>query len=144
MKRANSAWRFQIVFSQFKGFQSFFSYFKFLRKWYEIDIFEFSGSPMTNDANIWHFYGSADFIYVFWFNKYGVVAHNAFMNWSIMHIPISQLHAQWHWCLHFSMSLNSQCFPQFHPTVMLVAYVNFFLIIIRQNFFPVSFSGRIS
>jgi hypothetical protein len=38
----------------------FFSYFKFLRKWYEIDIFEFSGSPMTNDANIWHFYGSAD------------------------------------------------------------------------------------
>ena len=135
---------FQIVFSQFKGFRPFFSNFKFLRKWYEIDIFEFSGSPMTNDANIWHFYGSADFIYVFWFNKYGVVAHNAFMNWSIMHIPISQLHAQWHWCLHFSMSLNSQCFPQFHPTVMLVAYVNFFLIIIRQNFFPVSFSGRIS
>jgi hypothetical protein len=26
---------------------------------------------MTNYANIWHFYGSADFIYVFWFNKYG-------------------------------------------------------------------------
>ena len=25
-------------------------------------------------ANIWHFYCSADFVYVFWFNKYGVVA----------------------------------------------------------------------
>ena len=37
----------------------------------------------------------------------------------IMHVPISELHAQWHWCLHFSMSLNSQCFLQFHPTVML-------------------------
>jgi hypothetical protein len=34
----------------------------------------------------------------------------------IMHDPISELHAQWHWCLHFSMSLNSQRFLQFHPT----------------------------
>jgi hypothetical protein len=64
--------------SQFKGFQPFFSYFKFLRKWYEIDIFQFSGSPMTNDANICHFYGSADFVYVIWFNKYGVVASSYF------------------------------------------------------------------
>jgi hypothetical protein len=31
-------------------------------------------SPQTNDANILHFYGSAYFVYVFWFNKYGVVA----------------------------------------------------------------------
>jgi hypothetical protein len=37
----------------------------------------------------------------------------------IIHIPISELHAQWHWCLHFNMSLNSERFPQFHPTVML-------------------------
>ena len=60
----------------------------------------------------------------------------------IIHIPISELHAQWHWCLHFNMSLNSERFPQFHPTVMLVpmvAYVNFSFILIRQNFFPVFF-----
>jgi hypothetical protein len=25
-------------------------------------------------AHIWHCYGSADFVYVFWLNKYGVVA----------------------------------------------------------------------
>jgi len=35
-------------------------------------------------------------------------------------------------------------FLQFHPTVILVAYVNSCFIIIRQNFFPVSFSSRIS
>ena len=34
--------------------------------------------------------------------------------------------------------------PSFHPTVMLVAYVNSYFIIIRQNFFPVSFSSKIS
>ena len=64
----------------------------------------------------------------------------------IMHVPVSELHAQ---CtaliIHFSMSLNSRCFLQFHPTVMLVAYVNSCFIIIRQNFFPVSsFSSGIS
>jgi hypothetical protein len=53
----------------------------------------------------------------------------------IMHVPISELHAQWH----FSMSLNSQRYLQFHSTVMLVAYDNSCLIIIRQNFFPESF-----
>jgi hypothetical protein len=64
----------------------------------------------------------------------------------IMHVPVSELHAQ---CtaliMHVSMSLNSRCFLQFHPTVMLVAYVNSCFIIIRQNFFPVSsFSSGIS
>jgi hypothetical protein len=49
----------------------------------------------------------------------------------IMYVPISVLHAQWHWCLHFSMSLNSQRFRQLHPTSMLVAYV--YSIIIRQK-----------
>jgi hypothetical protein len=39
----------------------------------------------------------------------------------IMHVPISTLHAQWHWCLHFSMSLNSRRFLQFHPTTMLIS-----------------------
>jgi hypothetical protein len=29
----------------------------------------------------------------------------------LMHLPISEVHAQWH----FSMSLNSQCFHRFHP-----------------------------
>ena len=53
------------------------------------------------------------------------------------HNSISELHAQ---C---RMSLNSQRFLQFHPTVMLVVYVNSCFIIIRQNFFPVSFSSRI-
>jgi len=62
----------------------------------------------------------------------------------IMHVPISELHAQWHWCLHFRMSLNSQRFLQFHPTVMLMAYDNSCFIIIRQNSLPVSFSSRIS
>jgi hypothetical protein len=57
----------------------------------------------------------------------------------IMHVPISELHAQWH----YSMSLHSQRFLQFHPTVMLVTYGNSCFIIIRQNFFPVSFSSRI-
>ena len=38
----------------------------------------------------------------------------------IMHVPISKLHAQWHWCLQFSMSLISQGFLQCHPTVILV------------------------
>ena len=33
---------------------------------------------------------------------------------------------------------------QFHPTVILMANVNSCFIIIRQNFFPVSFSSRIS
>ena len=28
----------------------------------------------------------------------------------IVHVKISELHAQWHWCLHFSLS-----FLQFHP-----------------------------
>lgn len=36
-----------------------------------------------------------------------------------MHVPISELHVQWHWWLHFSMSLNSQCCLQFHPMVIL-------------------------
>jgi hypothetical protein len=62
----------------------------------------------------------------------------------IMHIPISQLHAQWPRCLHFNMSLNSQRFLQFHPTVILVAYVNSCFIIIRQSAFPVSISSRIA
>ena len=61
-----------------------------------------------------------------------------------MHVPISELHAQCHWCLHFSMSLNSKRFLQFHPPVMLVAYVNSCFIRIHQNFFPVSFSSGIS
>ena len=44
-----------------------------------------------------------------------------------------------------AMSLvNSQRFLLFHPTVMLIAYVNCCFIIIRQNVFPVSFSSRIS
>ena len=55
------------------------------------------------------------------------------------------------WCLpvqqffsHFSTSLNSQRSLQFHPTVVLLAYVNsWFFFINRQNFFPVSFSNRI-
>jgi hypothetical protein len=34
----------------------------------------------------------------------------------IMHVPISDLHAQWH----YSMRLNSQRFLQLHPTAMLV------------------------
>ena len=33
------------------------------------------------------------------------------------------------------MSWNSQRFLQFHPTIMLVSYVNFYFIIIRQNVF---------
>ena len=53
----------------------------------------------------------------------------------LMHVPISQLHAQWH----FSTRLNSQRFLQFHPTVKMVACVNFCFIIIRQNFFPAFF-----
>ena len=46
-----------------------------------------------------------------------------------MHVRISELHAQWHWCSYFSTSFNSQRFLQFLLTVMLVAYVNscFFL-----------------
>jgi hypothetical protein len=47
----------------------------------------------------------------------------------IMHVPISDLHAQWH----YSMSLNSQRF------LLLLTYGNSCFIIIRQNFFPVSF-----
>ena len=67
----------------------------------------------------------------------------------IMHVPVSELHLYMrnalHWFLHFSMSLNSRCFLQFHPSVMLMAYVNSCFIIIRQNFFPVSsFSSGIS
>jgi hypothetical protein len=49
-----------------------------------------------------------------------------------MHAPISEVHAQWHWCLQFRMRSNCQRFHQFHPTVMLVAYVNSCFIIIRQ------------
>ena len=49
----------------------------------------------------------------------------------IMHFPISEPHSQWYRCLHFSMILNSQRFLQFHPKVMLVAYVNPCFIIIR-------------
>jgi len=49
--------------------------------------------------------------------------------------PNFQIHARWH----FSMCLNSQQrFLQFHPTVMLVAYVNYCFIIIRQNFFLIT------
>jgi hypothetical protein len=40
-------------------------------------------------------------------------------------------------------TLNSQRFLQFHPTAMLVTYGSSCFIIIRQKFFPVSFSGRI-
>ena len=40
--------------------------------------------------------------------------------------------------------MNSQRFRQYHSTVMLVNYGNSSFIIIRQNFFPVSFSSRIS
>ena len=57
-----------------------------------------------------------------------------------MHVPISEVHVQWH----FSMSLNSQCILQFYPTVMLMAYVNSCFIIICQKVFPVIFSSRIS
>ena len=59
----------------------------------------------------------------------------------VCNVPISELHAQWHWCLHFSMSLNFQRFLQFHPTIILVAYFNSCFIIVRQTFFPVSFSS---
>ena len=52
----------------------------------------------------------------------------------IMHVPISEVHARWH----FSMCLNSQRFLQFHPTAMLVAYANSCYIIIRQNFFLIT------
>ena len=38
MKSTNSTWRFQIVFSQFKGFQPFFSYFKEVL-WHMMQIF---------------------------------------------------------------------------------------------------------
>jgi hypothetical protein len=41
------------------------------------------------------------------------------------------------------MRLNSQRFLQFYPTTMLVTYGSSCFIIIRQNFFPVSFSSRI-
>ena len=51
----------------------------------------------------------------------------------IMHVPISELHAQWH----YSMSLSSQRF------LLLLTYGNSCFIIIRQNFFTVSFSSRI-
>ena len=51
----------------------------------------------------------------------------------IIHVPISELHAQWH----YSMSLSSQRF------LLLLTYGNSCFIIIRQNFFPVSFSSRI-
>jgi hypothetical protein len=44
----------------------------------------------------------------------------------------------------FSTSLNSKHLLQFHPTVMLVAYVNSYFITSRQNFFHVSFSSTIS
>ena len=57
-----------------------------------------------------------------------------------MHVPISGLHGQ----CYFSISLNSQRFLQFHPAVILVIYVNSCFIIIRENYFPVSFSSRIS
>ena len=57
----------------------------------------------------------------------------------IMHVLISEVHAQWHWCLHFSMSLNSQRFLQFHPTVMSVAYFISCFITIRKHVFPVPF-----
>ena len=49
----------------------------------------------------------------------------------IIHVPISEINAQWH----FSMSLNSQRFLQFHPTAILVAYANSCFIIIRQAFY---------
>jgi hypothetical protein len=62
----------------------------------------------------------------------------------IMHVPISVLHVQWHWCLRFNRSLNSQRFLQFHPTIMLVTYVDSCFIIILRNFFLVSLSSRIS
>jgi hypothetical protein len=53
----------------------------------------------------------------------------------IMHVPVSELNAQCHSCLHFSIRLNSQRFIQFHPTVMLVAYVNSWFIILPQTSF---------
>jgi hypothetical protein len=46
--------------------------------------------------------------------------------------------------VYISTWLHSQSFLQFHPMFMLVAYVNSCFIIIRQIFFPVSFSRRIS
>ena len=49
----------------------------------------------------------------------------------IIHVPISELHAQWH----LSISLNSQRFLQFHPTVMLVAYINSCFILMRKTSF---------
>jgi uncharacterized membrane protein YesL len=57
----------------------------------------------------------------------------------IMHVLISEVHAQWHWCLYFSMSLNFQRFLHFHPTVMSVAYFISCFITIRKNVFPVPF-----
>ena len=54
--------------------------------------------------------------------------------------PNFQATSEWH----LIMSLSCQWFLQFHPKVLLVAYVNSCFIIIRQNFFPVSVSLRIS
>ena len=51
--------------------------------------------------------------------------------------------AQWHGCLHFSMSLNSQHFLQFHPTITSVVYFNSCFIIISQASFLFPFSSRI-
>ena len=49
----------------------------------------------------------------------------------IMHVSISELHVKWY----YIMSLNSSCFLQFHPTVMLVAYVNSCFIIFAKASF---------
>ena len=53
----------------------------------------------------------------------------------IIHVPISEPHAQWHWCLHFSMSLNSQRFLQFHPTIIFFSqeFCLFVMVIYRRT-----------
>jgi hypothetical protein len=73
----------------------------------------------------------------------------------IKHVPVFELHAQWH----FSMSLNSQhvlqcnshvgglCWFLFYSLILLEKETTSFLFLflrIPQNFFPVSFSSRIS
>ena len=53
----------------------------------------------------------------------------------IIHVPISELHAQWH----FSMSLNSQRFLQFHPTSCWWPMIIIFLLWFAKTSFPILF-----
>ena len=54
----------------------------------------------------------------------------------IMHVPISKLHAQW---LILQHEFELSTFPSIPPNDLWVAYVNSCFIIIRQDFYPVSF-----